>query len=132
MNEKWWVIGAACIAASTASAQGQLNTGNEFLQAVERMDSASRDGRGSHTLEFGNSMAVLHLVRGIRETNGIINLMNESTGTQNTNVACIPPSATVGQLVRVIRSELEKTPAVLHAPFTMLAQGVLVRIYPCK
>jgi hypothetical protein len=46
-------------------------------------------------------------------------------------VACIPPEATVGELLSALRGYAERHPDELHRPASQVVAGALRRAYPC-
>ncbi|WP_369412695.1 Rap1a/Tai family immunity protein [Neoroseomonas alba] len=47
-------------------------------------------------------------------------------------VACFPPEATVGQMIRVVARYIDERPARLHENFIVLARDALQQAWPCR
>jgi Rap1a immunity proteins len=45
---------------------------------------------------------------------------------------CVPPTATIGQMVRVVVKYIDQRPERLHEQFTVLAYEALKAAWPCK
>lgn len=138
------IAAAVVCACSMASAQpstnidtytslSDLKSGNDFLRVA---DLWTRMRQGSGSLNTDESYAVvlmLGVVQGMRLANDGITIRRQSENLEPIQqAACIPEGVSSGQLVMVIKADLEKLPTILHLPFTMLAQGILSARYPCK
>ncbi len=109
-----------------------LSTGNDFLNLMELMDRPSSGT--AHPIDVQNHTSVIRMlgvVQGMRDANVAIRAINKVTGVTTAAVACVPDGVTTGQLVRVLKAELEKDPKNLYSPFPILSQFALIRVYPC-
>jgi len=78
------------------------------------------------------TMYFLGSVNGLRHTNAALAAMHKIGKTDSAVfVACIPPSATALQLIKVIKAGLEQSPENLHLPYALLAQTTLATTNPC-
>lgn len=117
----------------TFASLSDLKSGIEFLRVADLWN-RMRQGSGSFTTDESHAVTLmLGVVQGMRLANDGITIRRQSENLEPIQqAACIPEGVSNGQLVMVIKADLEKLPTILHLPFTVLAQGILSARYPCK
>ena len=119
-------------AATLASAR-TLVTGNDFLRDAQNLERLDREGEAALSqMDMIGIYGMLGVVKGISDMNSMLAALAKADGVVFTRLACVPEMATTGQLVRVLKAQLERMPERLHLPFPILAQSVLLNAYPCN
>lgn len=130
---RWFFGGLVCVS-SLAQAQSDVDftSGNAFLERAGLFERLSEGREPATELNMQRTMYFLGSVNGLRHTNAALATMHRIGKTDSAVfVACIPPSATARQLIKVITAGLEQSPENLHLPYALLAQTTLAKTYPC-
>lgn len=115
------VAALVCGAASASS-----NTGNELLNNCQTMLRIMDSGTATQSLEEAfNAGQCLGFVSGVRNTSDL-------TRAPEPLRSCVPKTATMGQLARVITKYLKDNPSELNLEQTLIAMLALKSAYPCK
>jgi hypothetical protein len=132
--KQWFLGGLVCVSAlAQAQSEVDFTSGNDFLERAGLFERLS-DGREPVTeRNMQRTMYFLGSVNGLRHTNAALAAMHKIGKTEPAVfVACIPPSATARQVIKVITAGLEQSPENLHLPYALLAQTTLAKTYPCN
>ena len=110
MLNRWAVstLLATLTFASPSTAQRDLRSGNYWQQVCAT-----------------GSEICLGYVGGLIEPNSLF------VGMGRKPLWCAPIDVTYGQALKVVMLDLDKNPADLHHPFSVLAAAALVRAFPC-
>lgn len=131
---KRWILGGLVFASALAHAQSEIEftSGNAFLERANLFERMSDGREPPNELNMQKVMYFLGSVNGLRHANAALDAMHKIGKTDSAVfIACIPPSATARQLVKVIKAGMEQTPESLHLPYSLFAQTTLAKTYPC-
>lgn len=123
---KAW-IGTVALAASMGCGEAIADTtGNELLGYCQTMVRIMDAGADTQSLEDAfKAGQCLGFVSGVRNTSDL-------TRVPEPLRSCVPKTATMGQLARVITKYLKDNPSELNLEQTFLAMLALKSAYPCK
>ena len=131
--KRWFLGGLVCVSAlAQAQSEVDFTSGNAFLERARLFERMSDGSEPANELNLQRAMYFLGSVNGLRHTNAALAAMHKIGKTDSAVfVACIPPSATARQLIKVIKAGMEQNSANLHLPYALLAQTTLATTYPC-
>lgn len=106
-------------------------TGNDFLAAANLWNQALNGIRSPSVGEGNALLTMLGIIQGMRLANQAMEAHARSEGHPMKTMACIPEAVTSGQLVMVLKSDLERMPTILHLPFAVSSQAILRTRFSC-
>jgi len=119
-------------AAAVASAQNIVSS-YDFLRVAQNLERSQRgEGASISTSEQSQIFVMLGIVQGIRETMDVFVALADNDRSSTAQLACIPQTVSTGQLILILKAEVEKAPSMLHHRFSIFAQDILHRTYPCR
>lgn len=119
--------------ATTLVTAQNIVSGYDFLRVAQTLDRSQRgEGTPLNTSEQSQIFVMLGIVQGVRETNDVLVAIADIERSSNARLACIPQTVSTGQLILILKAELEKAPSILHHRFSIIAQDIFHRTYPCR
>lgn len=119
-------------AVALATAQN-IVSGYDFLRVAQTLERSQRgEGATLSTSEQSQIFVMLGIVQGIRETMDVLLAIADNERSSTAQLACIPQTVSTGQLIFILKAEVEKAPSMLHHRFSIFAQDILHRTYPCR
>jgi hypothetical protein len=115
------VLLSGLLTGTSLKAEEDSTSGNYYYRTCKLLvNDAMKDT--TDALEIGDCLGTIKA----------INALNIDYGKGKGVFYCLPPTVTIGQMIKVAIAYMEKNPNLLHEPFTTLVISALNEPWPCK